>query len=356
MTSDLARYLFAAVFGRVTDRSPRASEFPAVLAPNHRNWGSEKFTDRFRVQIATRPASTLTSHISKDGHYFIHPDPSQCRSLTVREAARLQTFPDNYFFKGSRTQQYVQVGNAVPPLLALQIAKSLWKTIGKNMDDQKHATDSPIPETIEKLMATDDLKVVPRRKKVPPRASVLIESMRDIGYSLQTAVSDIIDNSIAAGAKNIEFLADTTSDLPAIGILDDGSGMSDDELLEAMRPGTRSPLEGRPDHDLGRFGLGLKTASFSQCRRLTVLTRKAGTTSCAVWDLDTVAESDEWYVELPDSIADIPWVDRLERNGTLVVWQKLDRLVDPKNEDDRKTLFDKSTRRHHIWNLYFTGF
>jgi len=122
MASDLGRYLFASVFGAKHQYSPKASDFPLALSPEHKNWHSGIFNDRFRVQLANEPSTTVTSHISKDGHYFIHPDPMQCRSLTVREAARLQSFPDDYLFLGNRTQQYVQVGNAVPPFLARQIA------------------------------------------------------------------------------------------------------------------------------------------------------------------------------------------------------------------------------------------
>ena len=198
-----------------------------------------------------------------------------------------------------------------------------------------------------------------REAEIPPRASVLVESLRDIGYSLQTAVADVIDNSLTAGAGTIELFAETHAESPAIGILDDGAGMTEAELREAMRPGSRSPLEDRGATDLGRFGLGLKTASFSQCRRLTVVTRRAGATSCAVWDLDTVAARDRWIVELPDSLSGVSWSDRLAADGTLVVWEKLDRLVGPDGRGSRQDLVRQlaETARHveFVFHRFLSG-
>lgn len=130
MESDLLRYFFASCFATVKKRSPKLEDFPATLLPAHKNVKAgvenKKFADRFRVQLWDSPCKTITSHISKDGHYYIHPDPTQCRSFTVREAARIQTFPDNYYFCGPRTSQFTQVGNAVPPLLANQIAEIVF--------------------------------------------------------------------------------------------------------------------------------------------------------------------------------------------------------------------------------------
>lgn len=125
MPEDLVRYWYAARTAEISGVSPTLRDFPRALLPDHANAKSKTrpFEDRFRVQVTDKPATTVVSHIAKDGHYYIHPDPLQMRSLTVREAARLQTFPDNYFFTGNRTSQYHQVGNAVPPLLARSIGE-----------------------------------------------------------------------------------------------------------------------------------------------------------------------------------------------------------------------------------------
>lgn len=129
MPEDLGRYMYSAAYTQAFQKAPKLMDFPEFLQPEHKNRGSGNFADRFRTQVVGRPSTTVTSHISKDGHYFIHPDPKQCRALTVREAARLQTFPDNYWFCGPRTKQYYQVGNAVPPYLAYQIARAVSRLL-----------------------------------------------------------------------------------------------------------------------------------------------------------------------------------------------------------------------------------
>jgi DNA (cytosine-5)-methyltransferase 1 len=143
MASDIHRYLFASCYAAALGISPRLRDFPKTLLPSHRNvldtnGKTDTFADRFKVQVGSKVSSTIVSHIAKDGHYYIHPDPSQCRSFTVREAARLQTFPDNYFFEGNRTQQYTQVGNAVPPYLALQVADIVAKLMAVKETQKGH--------------------------------------------------------------------------------------------------------------------------------------------------------------------------------------------------------------------------
>lgn len=125
MRADLHRYLFCSCFLQIYGRSPKLQDFPLSLLPKHKNAQSGNFDDRFRVISLGKPSPTVISHLAKDGHAFIHPDPLQCRSLTPREAARLQTFPDNYYFFGGRASQFRQIGNAVPPWLAYLIAQSL---------------------------------------------------------------------------------------------------------------------------------------------------------------------------------------------------------------------------------------
>lgn len=162
-----------------------------------------------------------------------------------------------------------------------------------------------------------------------PSAGTLLESMRDIGYSFDSALADILDNSISASAGRIEILNGLDAEnQPYMAIVDDGHGMGADELTAAMRHGSKSPLASREEGDLGRFGLGLKTASFSQCRRLTVVSRKDGEAHGRRWDLDRVVEADEWLLQRLDAheIEELPGIESLPPTGTLVLWQALDRL------------------------------
>ena len=181
-----------------------------------------------------------------------------------------------------------------------------------------------------------------RVREIPPRPSSLIESMRAIGYSLSTALADLVDNCIVAGAKTIQIFSTPDKADLKVGILDDGIGMTEEELLEAMRLGTRSPLEERSQFDLGRFGLGLKTASFSQCRVLTVVTRVKGSTAIARWNLDHIAESGTWQVQIPDDLTSVPWIEHLGLSGTLVVWEQIDLGTD---DGDSSTNTDDFVRR-----------
>lgn len=178
---------------------------------------------------------------------------------------------------------------------------------------------------------------------VEPNASHMIESLRDIGYSFETAVADIIDNSISAAARKIDiwFGWDATEQ-PWLAIADNGTGMDAPELVEAMRPGGRDPLSKRKAGDLGRFGLGLKTASFSQCRKLTVVTVKAGVRSARQWDLDLVRSTNKWLLRSPSQAETeaIPHVPGIGDSGTVVLWEGMDRL----------DLGDDPERHHQIYN------
>lgn len=164
-----------------------------------------------------------------------------------------------------------------------------------------------------------------------PKPQALVESLRSVGYSMPTALADILDNSITATAQNIWIDFHWAGPDSSISILDDGTGMDEGTLANAMRPGSANPLDSRRAEDLGRFGLGLKTASFSQCRKLTVWSRQAtGFPAGRCWDLDYVSRHDEWRLLklLPPNGSDSYERFRALTSGTLVVWEQLDRAVD----------------------------
>ena len=162
-----------------------------------------------------------------------------------------------------------------------------------------------------------------------PFAPSLIESMRSLGYSFPAAIADLLDNSISAKARNIDIIS-TPGMEPSLIILDDGNGMTENELCEAMRYGSSNPLEIRREDDLGRFGLGMKAASLSQCRKLIVVSKKEGKVSAYSWDLDYVIDSESWMLMgfTEDEMLQFPHIDRLleKEHGTYIYLSEFDRI------------------------------
>jgi hypothetical protein len=194
-----------------------------------------------------------------------------------------------------------------------------------------------------------------------PSPSSLIESLRDIGYSMQTAVADILDNSITAQATEIDLRFSWNSANPWLGIIDDGYGMSREELIAAMRFGSISPAIERSKDDLGRFGLGMKTASFSQCRHLTVLSKKDGVTTCCEWNLDLISNNNDnrWMLQVLSN-ADLAEKKHLSslandflkkrESGTIVLWEKIDRIDKQISEVQQETYLNSliEATQHHL--------
>lgn len=182
---------------------------------------------------------------------------------------------------------------------------------------------------------------------VAPNVANFITSIRDVGYNLEIAVADIIDNSITAKAKKIEISILINPTLK-IEIFDDGYGMLEEELVEAMRLGSKSPLEKRDKNDLGRFGLGLKTSSFSQCKKLTVFTKKNDILSNRQWDLDFLKKVNEWQLkqlnenEVREGNYELLFELNKKKSGTLIIWENIDRF----SKEDVPNLID--ILRNHL--------
>ncbi len=167
--------------------------------------------------------------------------------------------------------------------------------------------------------------------------------MRDLGYSLETAIADLVDNSISAEAAQVDILCDLTKPNPTLGIIDNGHGMDEAGIINALRHGSKNPSDARSPKDLGRFGLGLKTASFSQCQRLTVISNDGGGLHAAEWNLETVQERDDWLIAVlkPEEIAELPFQELIGDRGTAVVWRNLDRLFEDETGAKRNEIVNE---------------
>lgn len=170
------------------------------------------------------------------------------------------------------------------------------------------------------------------RKEIQPNANSLIMSMRSLGYSFNNAIADIIDNSISARATKIDIICSWDKEEPFIEIRDNGVGMTSEELEEAMRLGSKSPLHEREKEDLGRFGLGLKTASFSQAKKLIVKTKKFEKSFEASWDLDLVEKENRWFMDMEE----LEGKKELKENGTIIRWKKIDTLEKKSHKNARE--------------------
>lgn len=199
----------------------------------------------------------------------------------------------------------------------------------------------------------------------PPHAASLVESLRAFGYDLATALADLADNSLFHRARNLRVHFHWAGEDSAIALADDGEGMDEATLINAMRVGSRNPREARDPGDFGRFGLGLKTASFSQCRRVTVFTwRKGAKALVRCWDLDLIADTNEWrLIRTPSALA-TKIADKLanSKQGTVVVWEKLDRLTkgtDTENDADEDAFLRRAEQvRDHfasVFHRFMTG-
>lgn len=201
-----------------------------------------------------------------------------------------------------------------------------------------------------------------KEKIILPYAPILVESTRSIGYSFESALADIIDNSISKNAKEIHIRFNSTTP-QYVAVIDDACGMNQDELISAMRYGSKSSQDVRDANDLGRFGLGLKMASLSQCRKLTVITKQGEEIHGAQWDLDYIITQKDWALKCFDEteINNIQFIDELKEkeSGTVVLWELFDRMLNGATESQKSKVFDEKIEiaRNHISLVFhrFTG-
>lgn len=195
-----------------------------------------------------------------------------------------------------------------------------------------------------------------------PNPKNLIHALRDIGYSLETAIADIIDNSITANASEVRITAHFDMGNSYIAIIDNGIGMDETKLREAMHLGSLDPLLNRDSKDLGRFGLGLKTASFSQAGKLTVISSKNNVHTGRCWDLEHVSDTEKWEIEVlgEADTKKIPEIESLANTGTIVLWENLYRLIDTESRRKPQDIFWEhiDNAREHlglVFHRYLTG-